>query len=51
MLKIYHYRELKVSQKPTGDQENNLNSYLESLEALKTALIGVITRKVPWANK
>ena len=51
MLKIYPYRELEVSQKPTGDYENNLYSYLEALEALKTTLIGVKTKKVPWANK
>ena len=51
MLKIYPYRELEVSQKPTGDQESNLYSYLEALEALKTTLIGVKTKKVPWANK
>ena len=45
MLKIYHYRELVVSQKPTGDLENNINSYLEALEALKTTLISVKTKK------
>ena len=47
MLKIYHYRELEVSHKPTGDYENNLNSYLEALEALKSTLISVKTKKIP----
>ena len=47
MLKIYPYRELEVSQKPTGDYENNLNSYLEALEALKSTLISVKTKKIP----
>jgi len=51
MLKIYHYRELEVSQKSTGDYENNINSYLEALEALKTSLISVKIKKIPWANK
>ena len=51
MLKIYHHRELEVSQKPTGDYINNVNSYLEALEALKTSLISVKTKKIPWANK
>ena len=45
MLKIYPYRELEVSQKPTGDYENNLNGYLEALEAIKTTLISVKTKK------
>ena len=51
MLKIYHYRELEVSQKRTGDYENNLNNYLEALEELKTTLIIVKTKKLPRANK